>query len=135
MVHLLNSEPALDAARLARFPALARLGLTEGDLDVLACQGGLSPERRQGQTYYKLRFRRDGRQIVRYVGDSEKAALVAVDLNALQTAHRCQRELEKLARAARQLQRDAKTKLAPQLLERGFKFHGLVLRRSRRPGH
>lgn len=135
MTHSQNSEPVLEADRLARFPALANLGLTEGDLGVLARQGCLAPERRQERTYYKLRFRRGGRQIVRYVGGTEKAARVAEDLKTLQTAYRCQRELDRIARAARQLQRDARAKLEPQLLERGFKFHGLVIRRSRRPGH
>jgi hypothetical protein len=127
-----NSHSPPDTSRFADLPALARLGLCESDLDELEHQGFLAPEHRGDRTHYKLRFRRDGRQVVRYVGGTEKATLVAQELNTLQTTRRVQRELAKLGVAARQILRDAKTQLEPLLLDRGFKFHGRAIRRPRR---
>ena len=126
------SQTSPDTIRFADFPALARLGLSEGDLDELEQQGFLAPEHRGERTYYKLRFRRGGRQVVRYVGGTEKAGLVAQELNTLQAARRVQRELAELGVAARLILRDAKTKLEPLLLDRGFKYHGQAVRRPRR---
>jgi hypothetical protein len=133
MTHPQISDSAPHAGRLASFPALAELGLGDADLAALAHQGFLALERRQERTYYKLRFRRDGRQIVRYVGGVEKMALVAEELSLLQTARRHQRELNELVAAARKQLRNGKAQLEPALLERGFKFHGLAIRRQRRP--
>jgi hypothetical protein len=132
MTHSHNYEPAPEAGWPARFPALAKLGLTDEDLNALAHQGFVAPERRQAGTFFKLRFRRDGRQVVRYVGGPEKAACVATELKTLQVARYNRRELDKLGRVARQLLRDAKAKLEPPLLELGFKFHGRAIRRPRR---
>jgi hypothetical protein len=125
-------KPAPDADRMSRFPALAKLSLSEADLAELAHQGSLAPERRGSRTYYKLRFRRGGRQLVRYVGGADQAALVSEELSALQTTRRLERQLNEVGRAARQLQRDAKAKLEPLLAECGFRFHGQAIRRSRR---
>jgi hypothetical protein len=128
-----HTHPPVPAAgRLHEFPVLAKLGFIEQDLDVLAGQGCLAVERRGDRRYFKLRFRRDGRQIVRYVGGVEMAALVAEELNTLQATRRMQRDLDRLSRAARRLLRDGKAKLEPLLLERGFKFHGRSIRRPRR---
>lgn len=121
------------ASRFTEFPALAKLDLVGADLDELARQGFLALERRHGRPVYKLRFRRAGRQVVRCVGGTDVAALVAAELNTLQINRRKQRELDLVGRAARQMLRDAKTKLEPLVLEQGFKFHGRAIRRPRRP--
>lgn len=126
-------EPSPDADRLGRYPALTKLGLSERDFAALSRQGSVTLERRQDRTYYKLRFRACGRQIVLYVGGTEQAALVSEELKALQTTRRLERELDKLGRATRQKLRDSKAALEPLLLERGFRFHGRAIRRPRRP--
>jgi hypothetical protein len=68
------------------------------------------------------------------VGGADEAALVSEELNTLQSLRRALRELDRLGRAVRQELRETKTKLEPLLLERGFKFHGQAIRRSRRLG-
>ncbi len=66
-----------DKARcIAEFPALADLGLDASDLSHLSSQGFVSPEQRGNQTYYKLRFRRAGKQVVRYIGTADRASVV-----------------------------------------------------------
>ena len=65
-----QTSPA--AGPFAKFPALAKLNLTGADLDELARQGFLSVEHRRDRTYYKLRFRRGRRQVVRYVGGAAR---------------------------------------------------------------
>jgi hypothetical protein len=123
--------PPPAVGRLHDFRALARLSLTEQDLNALESQGCLALEHRGDRSYYKLRFRRGGRQVVRYAG--QEAALVAEELKTLQAARRLQRELNKLNLAARQALREGKLILEPLLVERGFRFHGLAIRRTRRP--
>jgi hypothetical protein len=126
-------QSSREADGLARFPGLAKLGLADEDLDELGHQGFLALERRQHLAYYKLRFRRAGRQVVRYVGGTKEAALVADELKTLQTARRLRRELDEIGRLGLQMLRNAKLELAPLLLEHGFKFHGRAIRRPRRP--
>ena len=133
MLHSPTHEPWFKAGRLAQLPALARLGLTESDLDELEHQGFLAQERRNDRTYFKLRFRRAGRQVVRYVRGIEEAALVADELLEVQTARRLGRELSRLDRSVRQNLRKSKTILEPHLLPHGLKFHGRAIRRPRRP--
>jgi hypothetical protein len=131
MTHSPDCEPKPVAGWPYRFPALAKLRLTVGDIAALSEQGFLAPERRQDQRFFKLRFRRGSRQVVRYVGGTKAAALVAEELKTLQTARRMRRELEKLGRVARQQLREAKIALEPLLLGSGFKFHGRAIRRPR----
>jgi hypothetical protein len=132
MLRSYTYEPIGKAGRFAQRPALARLGLSDGDLDELSRQGFLAPERRNDRTYYKLRFRRACRQVVRYVGSIEEAALVAGELKELQRARRLARELNRCDRIVRQRLRKAKAVVEPQLLAHGIKFHGRAIRRSRR---
>ena len=124
-------EPSSKAGRLAQLPSLALLGLTDSDLDELARQGFLAQERRNDRTYFKLRFRRAGRQVVRYVGGIDEAALVADELSTLQVARRLKRELAVLDRTVRQKLRYANAVLEPILLANGLKFHGREIRRPR----
>jgi hypothetical protein len=132
MVALYTDEPAPEAGYVSRFPALAKLRLCKEDLAELGRQGRIVPERRGDRTYYKLRFRRAGQQVVRCVGGAQEAALVAEELKALQSNRRQRLELDALNRTARHVLRDAKVKLERLLAERGFRFHGRAIRRSRR---
>jgi hypothetical protein len=117
--------------RFAEFPALAKLRLVDGDLDELADQGFLAQERRRDCAYYKLRFRRGGRQIVRYVGGANEAAVITEELKKLRAGCRLRRELRALDCSARQMLRDSKSQLEPLLVERGFRFHGRAIRQPR----
>ena len=60
---------------LEDFPALASLRLGHDDLRILVQQGFLSHEIRGGNAYFKLRFRRDGKQCVKYVGACQVAVM------------------------------------------------------------
>jgi hypothetical protein len=81
---------------------LAALGLTAEDYRALAQQGFVSPERRAGGPYYKLRFRRDGRQVVTCLGKDHAAAqAVAKELRTLQAPARLGRHLRRLTIEAR----------------------------------
>ena len=80
---------------------------------------------------FKLRFRRDRKQVVRYVGNAKSADAVRSELSALQAEVRVTRELKAIARIAGKMLRDAKTELKPILECHGFKFHGLSVRRAR----
>jgi hypothetical protein len=114
------------------FPALARLQLGDEDLRILTYQGFLSRETRRGKDYFKLRFRRDGNQHVKYVSAGQAAA-VHVELEELQGAIRLKRNLAAATRAARQALRQTKRNLQPVLTTCGLAFHGLAIRRRRGP--
>jgi hypothetical protein len=118
--------------RLADYPALASLRLDVKDLAELARQGFVSTEWRGKRTRYKLRFRRRGRQVVRFVGGPQEVALIEQELAKLQSRHRLQLELKTLDRLARQELRDSKSRLMPLIEREGFKFHGRAIRRPRR---
>lgn len=122
------------AGHLAKFPALAKLHLTGADLGTLAHQGFVSEERRQDRTYYKLRFRSAGRQVVRYVGGATAAAAIEAELQQLRAGRRCQRELAELDRVTRRMLRESKAQLEPLLASRGLRFHGRAIRRPRQSG-
>jgi hypothetical protein len=117
---------------LAEYPAFAALGLSGADLLELATQGFVSAEQRDARTYHKLRFRRAGQQVVRYIGDADRAREVERDLAALQHATQTMRRLREVTQLARRELRDAKRVLAPLLTENGFAFHGFAIRRPRR---
>jgi hypothetical protein len=115
----------------AGLPGLAQLRLIPEDLQELASQGFVAPERRGERNYFKLRFRRGGHQVVRYVGGARAAAVVTEELAALQAGRRVRRELRVLNRAAREMLRESKSQLEPLLARRGFKIHGRAVRRCR----
>ncbi len=100
------------------------------ELAALCRQGFVSEERRGKRLYYKLRFRCNGKQRVRYLGrDAARAAEVREELWKLQEPRRTELELARLDRTARRMLREAKATLAPLLAEEGFTFHGNAVRR------
>ena len=126
-----SDEQRSPGQRPADFPALVALRLTAGDLDALASQGFVCAEQRGGRTYYKLRFRQNGQQVVRYIGDAERAAVVKQELSTLQAASKAARDLKMQAKLANQMLRESKRILEPVLRANGFVFHGLAIRRPR----
>jgi len=118
-------------SHLADFPALAQLRITAADLLGLASQGTVCQEIRHEATYFKLRFRRGRRQIVRYIGDAERASAVRIELERLQSETKCMRNLKRLAKIASRLLRESKQQLKPILEAHGLAFHGLAIRRPR----
>jgi hypothetical protein len=118
---------------------LAGLGLSEEDYRALARQGFLAAEfRRRGRRrlgpYYKLRWRRGGRQRVRYVGqDPARAERLRAALDDLQRPARLARQLSRLMDEARRHLRRAKEALAPHLAGQGLRYHGFTARRPRTP--
>jgi hypothetical protein len=117
--------------RLTDFPALAALRLSDADLGELGHQGFLAKEARGRLEFYKLRFRRAHRQVVRYVG-AEDAAAIRAELARLQADCRLQRALGRLTKRARRMLRESKQNLAPIVATAGLTFHGLALRRPRK---
>lgn len=115
-----------------QYSHLAALGLDGDDLRSLARQGFVSCDRRGERRYYKLRFRRNGRQIVRYLGSEQDASIVQGELDRLQVRLRLERELRVKARMSIQAIRVAKDSLAPLLGEMGYEFHGHAIRRFRK---
>ena len=91
----------------------------------------MCPEQRKTRTFYKLRFRRAGKQVVRYLGNAETAAAVNNELLALQAEHKMLRELQSLVAFAHRELRVGKKQLEPLLQAAGWAFHGLAVRRTR----
>ncbi len=128
------SEPVAALPEPHPGQALTQLRLTPGDFALLRRQGFVSCERRGARQVFKLRFRREGRQVVRRIGsDPAVAAEVRRELEALQVQRRRRREFRRLARLGRQALRDSKRVLAPVLAQDGFYFHGLAVRLRRKP--
>lgn len=106
--------------------------MTGDDLAALGRQGFVTAERRGNRTYFKLRFRRDRQQIVRYIGcDPDKAEAVQRELDHLQEDRKKELELARLTEKAKKMLRESKRVLAPLLAEEGFAFHGRQIRRRR----
>jgi len=127
-----NSESGSRVAEFASYPALATLRLEPGDLSRLMCQGSVAQERRGDHAYFRLRFRRHGRQVARYIGDAATAAIVMKELARLQTRRRLGREFAQLSRAGRRLLRETKVALEPVVIAHGMYFHGRTIRQPRR---
>jgi len=108
------------------------LDLTADDFKQLAQQGFVSPERRGKRTYFKLRLRRDGKQLVRYLGDALRAASVQDELNRLQQQHKLMQGLKSQGKLAKRMLRDSKQQLQPLLEAKGLAFHGLAIRRLKK---
>jgi hypothetical protein len=118
-------------SRIQDYPALAGLQLSNVDLQRLTQQGFVSRETRRGNACFKLRFRRDGNQHVKYLSAGQAAA-VRAELAELQGATRFKQNLAAATRAARQVLCQSKRNLQPVLATRGWAFHGLAIRRPRR---
>lgn len=112
--------------------SLAGLGLSFEHLQSLARQGSVCEERRGSLSYYKLRFRHRGQQLVRYLGrDPAVAERIRKEVTSLQEPRQATLELSRLRRQVRQALRDAKMQLTPVMAQRGLKYHGYSLRASR----
>jgi hypothetical protein len=114
--------------------ALNQLRLTPAEMAALQKQGFVAAEMRGRRTIiYKLRFRVDGRQHVRYLGnDVAFVAAVQCALQIHQRGHELRSELRALTRDAAQLLRGTKRQLTPHLKQAGFVFHGRAVRQKRR---
>src|SRR4051812_147780 len=112
---ILHNDHSGPDHRLENYPALAALGLDQIDMDALASQGCVCREQRDDRTYFKLRFRRADRQVVRYVGDARRAAAIKKELSALQAEIKIMRHLKALAATANRRLRQAKEQLEPIL--------------------
>jgi hypothetical protein len=111
---------------------LAMLPLRPGDLGELRRQGFISREVRDGKVYYKLRFRRDGRQAVIGLGTDQKLAEgIGDELTRLQAKRQRDLDVKRLSREARGLLRRSKQDLEAALRDAGFRFHGYEIRKQR----
>src|SRR3954462_11281945 len=113
------------------FPILYRFALSAEEIGALTRQGAIRSEKRGGKTIFRLRYRVDGRQHVRYISPNNAAALEA-ELRLLQKRVRACRYLNSLAALARQALRDRRLTLTPILQARGCHFHGHQIRRRRK---
>ena len=132
MIPIVKGDPApVDGSAPQSFPALRQLGLADADLAVLQRQGFVAAEGRK-PTRYKLRYRRDGRQRIRYLGSqAEFVAQVRRELSQLQSPMRQARALRRSLRTASRALRKAKRSLLPVLAATGHAYHGLIIRRRR----
>jgi len=121
-------------ARDAHGTGLASLRLSDEHRSALALQGFVAAEFRDGRgPYYKLRFRFQRQQVVKYLGtDPEAAEQICRELQELQRERRLYQELQRLANQARQMIREAKHELQDQIRGVGFRFHGLAVRKITR---
>ncbi len=117
--------------RLGDFPSLRALRLDMDDLTFLRSQGFVSQEPRRNRTFFKLRFRRNGRQITRYIASAAVAAEVRRELDRLQSDARTRRRLRAFRKEASVTLRNSKRRLELLLNARGFRFHGRAIRKSR----
>lgn len=116
--------------------ALASLGLTMEDLAALARGGFVAAEfRHLAGPYYKLRWRRDRQQHVRYLGrDPARAVAVRAALEDLQQPLRLSRELARRVKEARRRLQGVKQMLASHLAGHGIHYHGYMSRQCGRQG-
>lgn len=111
-----------------------RLGLTSEELRALKRQGFVSQEARSKHTtVFKLRFRLNGRQNVRYLGtDPEQARLIKEELRQLQRARQIDAQLRTLTDEARRVLRAGPEQLESLVRQAGFMFHGRMIRCPRK---
>jgi hypothetical protein len=129
MTNSTNQLP--DDHLLADFPILASLRLDSEDIAAIADQGFISKDHRGNRTYDKLRFRRDGRQRVRYIGDAARASAVEEELKILQRPLQLRRRMAELTRSVTGELRTAREKLQPLAESQGYCYHGHALRKRR----
>lgn len=110
-----------------------RLRLSPRELEALRTCGAICAETRAAGTAYKLRFRLDGRQQVRFLGrDREWIETVRRALEAWQVSVRFGRELKRMARDGRRRLRVLRKLEGPVLNLAGLRYHGTRLRVMRR---
>ncbi len=115
---------------------LAQLRISRSQLETLKTQGFVHEERRaNGTSCFKLRFRFEGKQVVRYLGtDALRAEAVRNALARHQLVHRKLQRLRRDTQLANRMAREAKRNLLPHVEELGYKFHGFDLRAQRGAG-
>jgi hypothetical protein len=126
-----STDRLVDAHGLGGFPALAGLRLDSDDIAAIVEQGFISPDRRGDRTYYKLRFRRHGRQRVCYIGGASRAMAVEAELKVLQRQLQIRRHLAVLTRSVTDALRAARENLQPLVKMKGYYFHGHAPRKHR----
>ncbi len=113
---------------------LSNLRLSDGDFASLRENGFVRAEPRGAMIIFKLRFRcrETKRQCVRYIGTNQELAdAVGAELKLLQQDKQLRRDLRRMEQRARRVLRETKRRLEHLLLESGFHFHGLEIRRQR----
>lgn len=114
---------------------LEALRLGSEEIAALRQQGFVAGEVRTGRVIYKLRFRLQGRQRVRYLGtDADKAVCVERLIQTLQRGRRIKKQLRDLNHDLTEKLGETKRRLEPFLDRAGLKFHGLAIRRPRAGG-
>ena len=114
---------------------LTGLGLSRADVEGLQRQGFVAPEFRVDQgvrrgPYYKLRWRINGRQRVKYLGRSAaQAEAVASAVAHLQQPRVRERHLARQMAEARRKLTQAKQTMAAALAAEGKYYHGYTSRR------
>lgn len=98
---------------------------------MLRQQGFVNSEKRGERAYYKLRFRCEGKQVVRYIGGADLAKKVESELAHLQQETKLIRILRSKTKIANRAIRAAKQQLEPILKANGLAFHGLAIRKPR----
>jgi hypothetical protein len=110
----------------------ALLNLRPEDLNELRRQGFVAKEVRAGKSYFRLQFRRHGRQVVIGLGkDPELAERVGRELAQLQAERLADRKQKRLIRAAHDLLRRSKHELESALHCAGYAFYGYEIRKPR----
>ena len=108
------------------------IALNAAELIALRRQGFISRETRGRSTIFKLRFRMNGQQRVRYLGtDERRIAAIQAALNKLQAGRALDRRLRDLEQQARERLKDSKQRLFPVMKAAGWRFHGRAIRRMR----
>jgi hypothetical protein len=119
------------------FSLLAELGLTDEDVLALANQGFLTAEYRDYcgtrlGPYFKLRWRSNGRQRVKYLGrDVNRAEVISNAIANLREGKRIQEQLAELVAEARQSLRRAKQAMDTTMANQDRYFHGFTGRKKR----
>ena len=114
---------------------LAELGLTDEDVLSLVNQGFLTAEYRvHGAArlgpYFKLRWRSNGRQRVKYLGrDVDRAEAISDAISSLREGKRRQDQLAALVADARKSLRRAKQAMNAAMANQGRYFHGFAGRK------
>ena len=113
--------------------ALQTIGFQAEEIAALKRKGTITQERRGRDTIiFKLRYRMEGRQRVKYLGSDRRVVeQIRAELHDLQAAHRRHRRLRRLETQARTLLQDTKLRLEAPLKQAGLKFHGRAIRRPR----
>src|SRR4051812_23694627 len=117
-----------DAIFDGQFPGLTARGLTVDDLWQLSQQGAIGREIRGGKTVWKLRYRCDGRQRVKYI-PIQQLNVIRTELSALQSPTRLRRELKYCTRLAKSYLRKTKVDLEALAENSDYYFHGFEIRR------